>query len=75
MNATISAESIRARLVHLARERGQQAELLLTRFAVERLLYRLGISAFRERFVLKGALLFDLWFDQAPRPRRGHRPR
>ena len=70
MTAQVSAESVLARLVALAHERGQQPELLMTRYAVERLLYRLSISAHRERFVLKGALLFDLWFDQAHRPTR-----
>jgi hypothetical protein len=42
----------------------------LTRFALERLPYRLSISAHRERFPLKGALLFDLWFDEPHRPTR-----
>ncbi len=70
MNTPRSAASIRARLTRLAHERGQQTELLLTRYAVERLLYRLSISPHRDRFVLKGALLFDLWFDQGQRPTR-----
>jgi Nucleotidyl transferase AbiEii toxin, Type IV TA system len=43
---------------------------LLTRFALERLLYRLSISPHRERLLLKGALLFDLWFDEPHRPTR-----
>ncbi len=43
---------------------------MLTRFALERLLYRLSISAYREQFLLKGALLFDLWFDEPHRPTR-----
>lgn len=70
MSPSVSADSVRARLITLARERGEQAELVLTRYAIERLLYRLGESAYRERFVLKGALLFDLWFDDARRPTR-----
>jgi hypothetical protein len=40
--------------LNLARERGQVLDLLLTRYALERLLYRLGLSAHRNRFVLKG---------------------
>ena len=44
--------------------------LLLTRYALERFLYRLGISPHREQFLLKGALLFDLWFDEPHRPTR-----
>ncbi len=45
-------------------------ELMLTRFALERLLYRLGTSRYRDQFLLKGALLFDLWYDQPHRPTR-----
>lgn len=70
MNARTSAASVRARLVTLARERGQQAELMMTRYAVERLLYRLSVSRYRDHFLLKGALLFDLWFEQSHRPTR-----
>lgn len=46
--------SVRQRLLNLAHARGQPLELLLTRYALERLLHRLGISPFREHFVLKG---------------------
>jgi hypothetical protein len=44
--------------------------LMLTRYAFERLLYRLSISRWSDHFLLKGALLFDLWFDQPQRPTR-----
>jgi hypothetical protein len=47
--------SVRARLLNLARQRGQVLDLLLTRYALERLLYRLSLSAHRNRFVLKYA--------------------
>ena len=49
--------SVRARLLNLARERGQVLDLLLTRYALERLLYRLSLSAHRNRFVLFDCLL------------------
>lgn len=62
--------SVRARLLNLSRERGQPFELLLTRYALERLLYRLSISPHRNRFVLKGALLVTTWFDNPHRPTR-----
>src|SRR5580704_15040436 len=62
--------SIRARLLNLARQRNQPFELLLTRFAHERLLYRLSISKHRQRFVLKGAMLMTTWFDDPHRPTR-----
>lgn len=62
--------SIRQRLLDRARARGQDFQLVLDRFAVERLLYRLSISPHRDHFLLKGALLFALWFDHPHRPTR-----
>jgi hypothetical protein len=62
--------SVRARLMNLARERGQVFDLLLTRYALERLLYRLSISEHRNRFALKGAMLVTTWFDDPHRPTR-----
>jgi hypothetical protein len=50
---------VRARLLNLAREKGQAFDLLLTRYAAERLLYRLSNTPHRDRFVLKGAMLMD----------------
>ena len=55
------AASIRARLLNLARERGEEFQLVLSDFATERLLYRLSISPYTDRFILKGAMLFRLW--------------
>ena len=62
--------SIRARLLAKAKVGGQDFNLVLTRYALERLLYRLGASGYAERFLLKGALLFGLWFDIPHRPTR-----
>lgn len=62
--------SVRARLLNRAKAQGIDFNLVLTRFALERLLYRLSVSEHRDRFVLKGALLFDLWFDVPHRPTR-----
>jgi predicted nucleotidyltransferase component of viral defense system len=62
--------SVRARLLKLAKERGQPFDLLLTRYALERLLYRLSTTKYRERFVLKGAMLMTTWFDKPFRPTR-----
>ena len=53
--------SVRARLLQLARERGEDFQLMLTRYANERLLFRLATSSHAEQFVLKGASLFTLW--------------
>ena len=49
--------SVRQRLLNLAHARGQPMELMLTRYALERLLYRLSLSPHRKRFVLNGAML------------------
>ncbi len=64
------AASVRDRLLALARVRGDDFQLLLTQFGLERLLYRLSQSAYRDRFILKGAMLFVLWGDQPHRPTR-----
>lgn len=62
--------SVRARLLNVAKQRNQQFQLLLTRFALERLLYRLSLTAHRDRFVLKGAVLITTWLDNPHRPTR-----
>jgi predicted nucleotidyltransferase component of viral defense system len=62
--------SVRARLLNLAKERNQPLDLLLTRYALERLLYRLSTSKHRERFILKGAMLMTSWMDDPHRPTR-----
>ncbi|MFM9939775.1 MAG: nucleotidyl transferase AbiEii/AbiGii toxin family protein [Hyphomicrobiaceae bacterium] len=62
------AASVRARLLNLSRERNQPFQLLLTRYVLERLLYRLSLTAHRERFVLKGAMLMTAWLDNPFRP-------
>lgn len=64
------AASVRAKLLNRARETKQDFNLVLTRFAIERLLYRLSVSQYADEFLLKGALLFDLWFDIPHRPTR-----
>jgi len=55
------AISVRDRLTHRARERRESSQLQMTRYVIERLLYRLGRSPHREHFVLKGAMPFSLW--------------
>ena len=62
--------SVRARLLNLAQQQGQAFDLLLTRYAIERLLHRLSISSHRDRFVLKGAILMTTWFEDPHRPTR-----
>jgi len=62
--------SVRARFLRFARERGEDFQLLLTRYANERLLYRLAMSPHGSRFVLKGAALFTLWTGKPHRATR-----
>jgi predicted nucleotidyltransferase component of viral defense system len=62
--------SVRSRLLNLSRTTGQSHDLLLTRYALERLLYRLTQTGHAKRFVLKGAMLMTAWFDDPHRPTR-----
>ena len=62
--------SVRARLLNISRDKDLLFELVLTRYAVERLLYRLANSPHTDRFVLKGAMLLMTWFEE---PFRGTR--
>ena len=53
--------SVRARLLDRAHALGEDYQRVLNRFAMERFLYRVGISDLRDRLVLKGANLFLAW--------------
>jgi len=59
---------VRQKLLNLAAKSGDDPNLLWNRYAIERLLYRLSISEFKERFVLKGAVLFSVWSGAPHRP-------
>ena len=62
--------SVRARLLDRARAERSDFQILLTRYALERLLYRLSMSPHHDRFVLKGAMLFVTWVADPFRPTR-----
>jgi predicted nucleotidyltransferase component of viral defense system len=62
--------SVRSRLLDLARAKKQSFDLVLTRYVLERLLFRLSRSSHRSRFVLKGAMLITTWFPDPYRPTR-----
>jgi predicted nucleotidyltransferase component of viral defense system len=64
------ASSVRARLLNIAKAQGVDFNQVLVRFALERMLYRLSQSAHADRFLLKGALLFTLWYDMPHRATR-----
>ena len=55
------AASVQARLAQRRTSTGEDYNVLLVRFTLERLLYRLSRSGHREQFILKGAMLFALW--------------
>jgi len=62
--------SVHDRLLTFAHSRREELQAVLTRYAVERLLYRLSRSDAKERLVLKGAVLFYLWEGELHRPTR-----
>lgn len=64
------AASVRQRLFNIAKERHEDFGLVLTRYGLERFLYRLAQSQHRDQFILKGALLFELWTHRPYRPTR-----
>jgi predicted nucleotidyltransferase component of viral defense system len=59
---------VQARLLNYSRERHENHNHTLTRFGIERLMYRLSRSPHVDRFVLKGAMLFVLWLEDSHRP-------
>jgi predicted nucleotidyltransferase component of viral defense system len=64
------AASIKDRLLNLARREGRVFDVILVRYALERLLYRLSLSDHRDRFVLKGGMLVTIWLDHGNRETR-----
>ncbi len=61
-------ESVRSRLKNIAVKEGSDFNAVLIRYGLERLLYRIGESEYSKQFLLKGALLFNLWYDMPHRP-------
>ena len=70
MSPSDLAASVRQRLLNRAKERGEDFQLVLTWYGIERLLYRLSTSPHADVFILKGAMLFSLWSGEAHRPTR-----
>lgn len=62
------AASVRARLLDHARQNGDEYQRVLTRYAIERFLFRLSQTEEAERYVLKGAMLFVTWPEHVFRP-------
>ena len=64
------AASVKARLLNMARAEGRGFDILLVRFALERLLFRLSKSQYRDRYVLKGGMLVTQWLEHDNRETR-----
>jgi len=64
------AESVKSRLYQIAKRDHIDFNLVLNNYALERFLYRLSRSQWSDRFLLKGALLFRLWYKTPFRPTR-----
>lgn len=64
------AKSVKDRLLNIARQEGRVFDVVLVRFALERLLYRLSVSGHRDRFVLKGGMLVIVWVEDDNRVTR-----
>jgi hypothetical protein len=62
--------SVRQRLLNLSRAGGPAFDILLTRYVLERLLFRLALTPHAGRFVLKGAMLVTTWFPDPHRQTR-----
>ena len=64
------AASVRARLQNLSREQQANFQRVLTRYALERFLFRLSVSPHKELFILKGAMLYAAWLEDPFRTTR-----
>lgn len=64
------AASVLQKLRDQARSQQENADGVQTRYALERLLYRLSQSQHRDQFILKGAMLFSVWSDEPHRATR-----
>lgn len=64
------AASVRQRLQNLSRLKKRDFGLILVNYGLERLIFRLSVSPFRDRFVLKGGMLVTLWTGDEARTTR-----
>lgn len=62
--------SVRQQLLTLSQKQKEPFDAILVRYAIERLLYRLSMSAYADRFLLKGAMLFVIWAESIHRTTR-----
>lgn len=69
-SANRSVASIKARLLNVSKAAGEEFQLTLERYAVERFLVRVVSSRHQQQFVLKGATLYPFWTGETYRPTR-----
>ena len=69
-SATNIAASVHQRLLNLAHQRQEDFGFVLTKYVLERMLFRISESKYRDVFTLKGALMFELWTEERYRPTR-----
>lgn len=62
------SKSIKAKLLNVAKEQNLDYQQLITRYLYERLLFRLSISDYRDKFYLKGGALLYAIENEMPRP-------
>ena len=62
--------AVRARLLDRSHADRSDFQILPTRYALEHLLYWLSVSEHRDRFILKGAMLFVTWVADPFQPTR-----
>ncbi len=67
---TNRAASIKQKLLTLAREQSRAFDVVLVRYALERILFRLSISQHRDKFILKGGMLVTIWLEDSNRETR-----
>ncbi len=70
MSSDSVTKSVHQRLLNIRDRTGEQFNHLLTRYGLERLLYRIEAAGHGDNFVLKGAMLFALWHNVPGRPTR-----
>ena len=64
------AASVHQRLLNVGKQTSRPFNEIVQYYAIERWLYRLAKSDYRERFVLKGALMLLVWKTSVTRPTR-----
>ena len=62
------AKSIKAKLLNIAKNKNANYQQLIIRYLYERLLYRLSVSQYKEKFYLKGGALLYAFEKDLPRP-------